>query len=95
MPLFPQMKGCAVWSLKIYDRDRLVRDLIPVAKGDKVYDYVMPENGLFDLITEIFFGNANKGGTYEIDSSFIDDKGGEIGKSKAKRTIAPEEVWSL
>ena len=95
MPLFPQMKGCAVWSLKIYDRDRLVRDLIPVAKGDKVYDYVMPENGLFDLITEIFFGNANKGGTYEIDSSFIDDKGGEIGKSKAKRTIPPEEVWSL
>ena len=53
--------------MKIYDQGRLVRDLIPVAKGDKVYDYVMPEDGLFDLITEIFFGNSNQGGKYEMD----------------------------
>jgi hypothetical protein len=93
MPLCPQIKGCAVWSLKIYDRDRLVRDLIPVAKGDKVYDYIMPENGLFDLITEIFFGNGNMGGTYEINASFISE--GNIGKTKAIRTIEPEDIFHL
>lgn len=60
-PSFPWLAGACIWSLKIYDRDRLVRDLIPVAKGDKVYDYIMPENGLFDLITEIFFGDSNPG----------------------------------
>jgi hypothetical protein len=65
VPVFPQMAGAAIWSIKLYDRDRLVRDLIPVAKGDKIYDYVMPANGLFDLVTEIFFGNSNTGGTYE------------------------------
>jgi hypothetical protein len=41
-----------------------------VAKGDKIYDYIIPENGMFDLVTEIFFGNSNKGGTYEITSYF-------------------------
>lgn len=60
-PSYPWQAGGILWSLKIYDRDRLVRDLIPVAKGDVIYDYTMPENGLFDLITEIFFGNSNPG----------------------------------
>lgn len=60
-PTFPWQAGGILWSLKIYDQDRLVRDLIPVAKGDQIYDYTMPEDGLFDLITEIFFGNSNPG----------------------------------
>lgn len=58
-PSVPWQACGVLWSLKVYDRDRLVRDMIPVAKGDRIYDYVMPENGLFDLITEIFFGNSN------------------------------------
>ena len=60
-PCFPWQAGGVLWSLKIYDRDRLVRDLVPVAQGDVIYDYTMPEDGLFDLITEIFFGNSNPG----------------------------------
>ena len=60
-PSFPWQAGGVLWSLKIYDRDRLVRDLIPVEQGDVIYDYTMPEDGLFDLITEIFFGNSNPG----------------------------------
>lgn len=58
-PSTPWQVCGVLWSLKVYDRDRLVRDMIPVAKGDIIYDYVMPDNGLFDLITEIFFGNSN------------------------------------
>lgn len=60
-PTFPWLAGGIVWSIKIYDQDRLVRDLIPVAKNDVIYDYVMPDNGLFDLVTEIFFGDSNPG----------------------------------
>lgn len=60
-PTFPWLAGGIVWSIKIYDQDRLVRDLIPVAKNDVIYDYVMPDDGLFDLVTEIFFGDSNPG----------------------------------
>jgi hypothetical protein len=33
----------------------------------------MPENGLFDLITEIFFGNSNNGGKYTITTYFANE----------------------
>ena len=66
VPIFPQPTEMYLWHFKMWDRDRLVRDLIPVSKGDKIYDYIMPEDGLFDLITEIFFGNSNQGGTYKM-----------------------------
>ena len=96
LPVYPQLESCAVWSVKIWDRDRLVRDLIPVAKGDKLYDYIMPENGMFDLVTEIFFGNSNKGGTYEITSYFENENKGEDGTQLIQATnkvvIKPEQV---
>lgn len=61
---FPCIDKSMIWYIKVWDRDRLVRDLIPVAQGDQVYDFVAPVNGLFDKVTEIFFANANEGGTY-------------------------------
>ena len=99
LPVFPQLEACAIWSVKIWDRDRLVRDLIPVAKDDKIYDYIMPENGMFDLVTEIFFGNSNKGGTYEITSYFENENKGEsdaqLIKATKKVEVKPEEVMPL
>ena len=95
MPKYPQIGGGSVWGLKIYDRDRLVRDLIPVAEGDKIYDYIMPANGLFDLVTEIFFGNSNVGGTYTYSGSFISQEDGSIDKATQTRTITPEEILPL
>ena len=99
LPVFPQLEACAIWSVKIWDRDRLVRDLIPVAKDDKIYDYIMPENGMFDLVTEIFFGNSNKGGTYEITSYFENENRGEddaqLIKATKKVEIKPEDVMPL
>ena len=99
VPVHPQLEGCAIWSLKIWDRDRLVRDLVPVAKGDKIYDYVMPENGMFDLITEIFFGNSNKGGKYEITTYFTNENAESGGPSLVPATktleVKPEEVMPL
>jgi hypothetical protein len=91
------LEGCAIWGLKIWDRDRLVRDLVPVAKGDKIYDYTMPENGMFDLITEIFFGNSNKGGDYEITTYFNNqnENGPSLALTTMKKSVAPEEVLPL
>lgn len=99
VPVYPQLEACAIWGVKIWDRDRLVRDLIPVAKGDKIYDYTMPENGLFDLVTEIFFGNSNEGGTYEI-TSYFENENKEEGQAQLtqatkKIVIHPEEVMPL
>ena len=99
LPVFPQLEACAIWGVKIWDRDRLVRDLIPVAKGDKIYDYIIPENGMFDLVTEIFFGNSNEGGTYEIATYFDNENKGEddaqLIKATKKITIAPEDILPL
>ena len=100
IPVYPQLEGCAIWGLKIWDRDRLVRDLIPVAKGDKIYDYIMPENGLFDLITEIFFGNSNQGGEYEL-TTFFDNANinseddPQLALATKKVVVKPEEVMPL
>lgn len=102
VPIFPQMSGCAVWSLKLYDRDRLVRDLIPVAKGDKIYNYTMPANGLFDLVTEIFFGNSNEGGEYEGYGAIAPSSGGtsdktgaSLNQTKLQRSIPAKTVYPL
>lgn len=55
MVQYPYLCAAAVWRIKVYDRDKLVRDMIPVAEGDRVFGYTAPATGLFDLITEIFF----------------------------------------
>lgn len=94
VPMFPQLSGAAVWSIKIWDRDRLVRDLIPVAKGDQIYNYTMPGIGLFDLVTEIFFGNSNEGGHYEGLYTTA-GSGVNLGLAHGEVTIPPEEVMPL
>ena len=94
VPVYPSLNACAIWGVKIWDRDRLVRDLIPVAEGDKVYDYTMPANGLFDLITEIFFGNSNEGGEYTQTGYFGIDTG-TLKQDTITVKIEPEEVQPL
>ena len=86
---FPDVKRTMVWYIKIWDRDRLVRNLIPVAEGDQIYDYVAPANGMFDTVTETFFTNANEGGTYKY-TALIDSSYGE-----RTLVVKPEEVFPL
>ena len=94
VPVYPQLEACAVWGIKIWDRDRLVRDMIPVAEGDKIYNYTMPANGLFDLVTEIFFGNANEGGKY-TETGYFQLTGGTLRQDTITVEIKPEEVMPL
>ena len=95
IPIFPSIHSAYIWHMKIWDQDRLVRDLIPVAKGDKIYDYVMPENGMFDLITEIFFGNSNQGGTYKMRRYGTFEDGKQLVSYEDTITITPENVCPL
>ena len=81
-----------LWSVKIWDRDTLVRDLIPVAAGDQIYDYIAPYNGLFDKVTEIFFGNQNEGGTYTLHAT---DSLGAVGTGTYTLTVGADEVYPL
>lgn len=99
VPVHPQLEACAIWSVKVWDRDRLVRDLIPVAKDDKIYDYIMPENGMFDLVTEIFFGNSNKGGTYTL-TTYLENENKGDGQAQllpgtSTVVVKPEDVEPL
>ena len=95
-PVYPQQDFMAVWGLKIWDQDRLVRDMIPVKAGERVYDYVMPADGLFDLVTEIFFGNSNTGGTYTSTYYIVDDpKNNNKGLATETITIDASDVAPL
>ena len=88
--VYPCQLRTMIWYIKIWDRNKLVRNLIPVAEGDQIYDYTMPANGMFDLVTETFFGNQNKGGDY-AQPRF--DGGKFLGMNYL--TVKPDDVYKL
>lgn len=88
--VYPCQLRTMIWYIKIWDRNKLVRNLIPVAEGDQIYDYIMPANGMFDLVTETFYSNQNEGGDYAQPRY----KGGKfIGMDYL--TVSPDEVYKL
>ena len=88
--MYPCQLRTMIWYIKIWDRNKLVRNLIPVAKGDQIYDYIAPANGMFDLVTETFFGNQNKGGKYAQPQYHA---GELVGMNYLE--VTPEEVYPL
>lgn len=93
-PVYPGQYSAAIWHIKIWDQDRLVRDMIPVKAGEQIYDYTAPQDGLFDLITEIFFGNSNEGGTY-TENYYLSNMAGQGGMVEQTITIRPNEIIPL
>lgn len=87
--VFNSPMRCMIWYVKIWDRDKLVRHLIPVAEGDQIYDFIAPANGMFDIVTETFYGNQNEGGTYYFTS------GHNRSIASNSITVAPGEVYPL
>lgn len=88
--VYPCQLRTMIWYIKIWDRNKLVRNLIPVAEGDQIYDYIMPSNGMFDLVTETFFSNQNNGGDY-AQPRF---RGGTFA-GMDYLTVSPDEVYKL
>ena len=88
--VFPLPFRTMIWYIKIWDRNKLVRNLIPVAEGDQIYDYTAAHNGMFDIVTETFFYNQNSGGNY---ATPIYHEGRITGT--ATKEVTPEDVFTL
>ena len=57
----PYFYSGKVYSIKIYENDVLVRHFVPVPTGMQIGSYTVPSNGLFDIVTQTFFGNSGTG----------------------------------
>lgn len=50
-----------LYNMKVYENDTLVHYFVPVPAGLEIGDYTVPENGLFDIVEQQFYGNAGAG----------------------------------
>ena len=53
--------GMYIYNTKIYEDDVLVRHFVPVPCGLKIGDFVVPENGMWDIVEQKFYGNSGTG----------------------------------
>ena len=50
-----------IYSTKIYEDDMLVRHFVPVPYGLQIGDFVVPSNGMWDIVEQKFYGNMGTG----------------------------------
>ena len=50
-----------IYSTKIYENDTLVRHFVPVPCGLQIGDFVVPSNGMWDIVEQKFYGNMGSG----------------------------------
>ena len=50
-----------VYDVKIYEDDTLVHHFVPVPCGLKIGDYTVPQNGMWDIVEQKFYGNSGTG----------------------------------
>ena len=53
--------GTIFYYIKIWDNDVLVRHFVPVPCGLKIGDFVVPSNGMWDIVEQKFYGNMGTG----------------------------------
>ena len=51
----------SIYSFKIWDKDVLVRHFVPVPYGLQIGDFVVPSNGMWDIVEHKFYGNMGSG----------------------------------
>ena len=57
-----------IYDFKIYETGELVRHFVPVLKGLIIGDFIIPENGMWDLVEQKFYKNSGTGSfTYGAD----------------------------
>ena len=49
------------YYFKIWDNDVLVRDMVPVPACMRIGDFIVPENGMWDIVNQQFYGNSGTG----------------------------------
>lgn len=50
-----------IYSTKIYEDDVLVRHFVPVPCGLQIGDFIVPSNGMWDIVEQKFYGNMGTG----------------------------------
>ena len=50
-----------IYFFKMWDNDTLVRHFVRVPCGLKIGDFVVPENGMWDIVEQKFYGNMGTG----------------------------------
>lgn len=51
----------SIYSLKIWNNNTLVRHFVPVPCGLQIGDFVVPSNGMWDIVEQKFYGNMGSG----------------------------------
>ena len=50
-----------VYSVIITNNNDIIMHLVPVPAGLQIGDYTVPSNGMFDIVSQTFYGNSGKG----------------------------------
>ncbi len=50
-----------VYSVVITDGSDIIMHLVPVPAGLKIGDFTVPSNGMFDIVSQTFYGNSGSG----------------------------------
>ena len=58
---YQQTDAMYIYSTKIYEDDVLVRHFVPVPCGLQIGDFVVPSNGMWDIVEQKFYGNMGTG----------------------------------
>ena len=59
-------------NVKIYDNNILIRHFVPVPQGLVIGNFIVPSNGMFDIVEQKFYGNLGTGDfIYGNDDFFI------------------------
>lgn len=59
--LYSRNDAMYIYSTKIYEDDVLIRHFVPVPSGLKIGDFIVPENGMWDIVEQKFYGNMGTG----------------------------------
>ena len=78
-----QQSNYHIYHVKIYESDTLLHHFVPVPSGLHIGDYVVPANGMWDIVTQQFFGPISGSGTFlfgsdEGDVDYIVTGGGQL-----------------
>ena len=56
-----ELAHAKMFYYKIWQGENLVRHFVPVPCGLKIGDFVVPENGMWDIVEQKFYGNSGTG----------------------------------
>lgn len=88
----PIYKTGKIFNFKLWETS-LIQHLVPVPKGLLIGNFVVPSNGMFDIVNQTFYGNAGTG-EFEIGGFNLDNIENNLPYSFKKNALYNCEKWS-